>query len=470
MDLIQQWQQNNATKLALRTPDTTYDWQQLDQVVESISQQLLSQGVTPQHIIAMITKNDVEAILVYLASLRIGALCALMPPQPMLAIQQKLAIIDADFVWVPKTLDIGNMEGIKQATLSIHIEPSNQKAAVQTSSHQAHSFDIEQYASVVFTSGSTGIPKAVVHAVKHHLASAHGLTQQFYFDSSDAWLLSLPIYHVSGLSIIWRWLAKGAVLVIGSGQLQEDIKNVTHASLVPIQLQRLLDLGQPISLKRVLLGGSHIPYELTQRASQQGVECWLGYGMTETASTVIAKPVDGTPSAGTLLPYRKIKLEQDRIYVAGDTLASGYLLNGHIRPLITKEFPWFDTKDLGQRYHQTGKPDEFIILGRADNQFISGGENIHCEEIEAVLLRHREIKQALVIPIEDKHYGQRPIAFLETKGLLDPLSYQEFLLCHLDKFKCPDAYYVLPKALMSSGIKISRADLKAYYKAKNEES
>ncbi|MGO2496437.1 MAG: o-succinylbenzoate--CoA ligase [Vibrio litoralis] len=468
MDLIQQWCVVHAEKTALVTPTNSYTWQQLDEEISQLSLQLKAQGVSSGHIIAVISKNEPEAVFLYLAALRIGALCALMPPQPMVAIKQKLDIIQAKFIWVSKSIASLDESELNLPNLSLALgkSPSLDRASINTTSidtAQPYHFNSQQFASIVFTSGSTGTPKAVVHAVKHHIASAQGLTQEFLFDAQDSWLLSLPIYHVSGLSIIWRWLAKGAKLVIGSGDLQSDIQQVTHASLVPVQLQRLLDSGQPIPLKRVLLGGSHIPLSLTERASKQGIECWLGYGMTETASTVIAKQVDANPTAGALLPFRKIKLHDGRIYVAGAILAAGYLFQGQLTPLVTDDQPWFDTKDLGQCYQQAGKPDEYIILGRADNQFISGGENIHCEEIEAVLVRHPDIKQALIIPVEDKQYGHRPVAFIDTETLQDPKVYQAYLLSHLDKFKCPDAYYLLPAHLMNSGIKISRADLKKYY-------
>ncbi|MFH0264878.1 o-succinylbenzoate--CoA ligase [Vibrio rumoiensis] len=472
MDLIQQWCMASADKVALTSPDVTYSWQELDKQVSQLVEQLKEQGVIKGHIIAVISKNDLEAVLLYLASLRVGALCALMPPQPITAINQKLDIIQAQFVWLSNATDTFGANAFDTNALDI---PRLSITLADTNTNPKHlavnvatkHIDLDQYASIVFTSGSTGVPKAVVHAIKHHLASAQGITQSFLFGAQDAWLLSLPIYHVSGLSIIWRWLAKGAKLVIGCGDLQSDIQQVTHASLVPVQLQRLLDSGQPIPLKRVLLGGSHIPLSLTERASEQGIECWLGYGMTETASTVIAKQVDGSPSAGALLPFRKIKLQDGRIYVAGETLASGYLHHGKLTPLVTDDQPWFDTKDLGQCYQQAGKPDEYIILGRADNQFISGGENIHCEEIEAVLIRHPSIKQAFIIPVEDKQYGQRPVAFIDTTEKLDPSAYQAYLLKHLDKFKCPDAYYRLPDSLMNTGIKVSRADLKNYYRQLN---
>ncbi|MFV0575709.1 MAG: o-succinylbenzoate--CoA ligase [Vibrio sp.] len=479
-DLIQKWCETKPQAIALVTPQQNYTWQQLDQHLDGVAKQLVSNGVQAGSIIALISKNEVEAVLLYLASLRIGALCALMPPQPLPAVQQKLSIIEADFVWLSAQIDaldtqqlgvsvleLADAKSVSQEQLSLQERSSLQ---VQAFSHVFHP---EQHASIVFTSGSTGVPKAVVHCAKHHLASAQGLTEHFKFEAVDSWLLSLPMYHVSGLSIIWRWLEKGAQMVIGTGDLFSDVQSVsyiTHASLVPIQLQRLLDSQQPLTLKRVLLGGSHIPLALTERAKQQGIECWLGYGMTETASTVIAKQADGSPTAGFILPKRKFKLQGERIFVAGETLAAGYLSQGQLMALVTAENPWFDTKDLGKSHVFEDKSDEFEILGRADNQFISGGENIHCEEIEAVLVRHPDIKQAFVIPVEDEKYGHRPIAFVDAHSNLDHDSYQAFLVQHLDKFKCPDVYYVLPESLMNTGIKISRADLKTHYAQNHQNS
>lgn len=496
MDLIQQWRLSHPLDLAIVTPRQSYTWQQLDEQIDSLVSLLKAQGVTKESVIALVGKNHINGVLLYLASLRLGALCALMPPQPKVAIAQKLDIIDADFLWLSDEVSSLNAQDFQVSSLSLdpflnidsvecldfldRVELRGYQRSITSLSHQKtlhqeslqrEPFHRDQLASIVFTSGSTGTPKAVVHAVKHHIASAEGLLAKFRFEQADTWLLSLPIYHVSGLSIIWRWMMKGARLMVGEGHLSAEIQQVTHASLVPLQLQRLLESKQALPLKRVLLGGSHIPMPLIEQAKQRGIDCWVGYGMTETASTVIAKPVDESPTAGWLLPQRKIKLEQGRIYVAGDTLAAGYLLKGQLTPLVTQQQPWFDTKDLGRSYQQIGKPEEFVIIGRADNQFISGGENIHCEEIEAVLNRHPSIKQALVIAVDDKQYGKRPVAFVDLEGEVDrdsemPLdaqAYQHFLERYLEKFKCPDAYYLLPASLLSTGIKISRAELVQYY-------
>ncbi|WP_051503324.1 AMP-binding protein [Salinivibrio costicola] len=108
---------------------------------------------------------------------------------------------------------------------------------------------IDMPLTLTLTSGSTGAPKAVVHGARQHLASAAGLTKRLPFtgvrasQAPDRWLLSLPLYHVSGLAIVWRWLLAGGELGIypcRGEHLVNALKRVTHASLVPTQLYRVL--------------------------------------------------------------------------------------------------------------------------------------------------------------------------------------------------------------------------------------
>jgi O-succinylbenzoic acid--CoA ligase len=311
-------------------------------------------------------------------------------------------------------------------------------------------------ASIIFTSGSTGAPKAVAHTFEQHFSSASGLLSVFEYGKGDTWLLSLPMYHVSGLAIIYRWLTAGGILKVGQGQLDLDIQGVSHASLVATQLNRLIESQQPLTLARVLLGGSHIPTALGDRCAKFGIDTWLGYGMTEAASTVTAKPMGGLSSAGKILPNRRLMIENNRIFIAGKTLAKGYFYQGDITPLVD-ENGWFDSKDLGRWVNE-----ELQVIGRADNLFISGGENIHCEEIEAQLIQHPDISQAFVIPIKDKMYGHRPVAIIESSIPIKPETIEKFLFHRLEKFKWPQTYYAIPSELSTSGIKISRQQLKLW--------
>ncbi|WP_160744203.1 o-succinylbenzoate synthase [Serratia symbiotica] len=175
----------------------------------------------------------------------------------------------------------------------------------------------QRLATLTLTSGSSGAPKAAAHSYAGHLASASGVRQLLRFQRQDRWLLSLPLFHVSGQGIVWRWLAVGATLVLrDKSPLVEALVGCTHASLVPTQLWRLL--AQPLegmTLKGVLLGGAMIPEVLTEKAAALGIHCWCGYGLTELASTVCAKRADTRPGVGLPLDGCEIKLVNQEIWV-----------------------------------------------------------------------------------------------------------------------------------------------------------
>ena len=99
------------------------------------------------------------------------------------------------------------------------------------------------------------------------------------------------------------------------------------------------------------------------------------------------------------------------------------------------------------------------MTGRRDSMFISGGENIHPEEIEKALLSIKGIEQAMVVPKDDKEFGQRPIAFIKFAGevIADDALIQS-LQTLLPRFKIPTAFYPWPQNLMSQGVKISRQE------------
>ncbi|SDG91220.1 2-succinylbenzoyl-CoA synthetase [Vibrio xiamenensis] len=451
---IQYWAQQSPFSIALKTARGDYTWAQVAEQVERCALLLAKQGVVEGSVVTLVGKNSLEMLWLMLSCFRLGAISALTMPQPAAALQIKLnTLYRADsrqFVWLDSGIDTTVAPSIQ---LDQYIETKNGEGATEVS------YDAERLATLVFTSGSTGQPKAVAHTHGQHLASAQGLLAQFHFQPSDTWLLSLPMYHVSGLSIVYRWLYAGACLKFASGDLAKDIQGVTHASLVPTQLQRLFDEATPLSLTHVLLGGSHVPVSLANQAKLQGVNTWIGYGMTEAASTVTAKPVNDSSGAGQVLANRRVTLRGEHILIGGATLARGYFYQGKLRSLRGDD-GWFESGDLGR-----WQDDELHIIGRADNLFISGGENIHCEEIEAVLNRHAQIRQAFVVPIKDAQYGARPVAIIDADSLPSPQSLSEFLAPYLVKFKHPDHYFLLQQEFKSTGIKVSRQQLKQWLQA-----
>ena len=455
-----QWAQQKPLQPALVTTHRTYTWQQVFVLVSEYQQQLSHQGLSEGDVLTIVGKNQAEVLPVYLAALNLGVVCALTMPQPSLRLKQKLnALYQADqqsYLWLLGNSGIEQSETADLNTQLVTLPCLNEvkidadDSWITTS--QESNFNPQNLASIVFTSGSTGNPKAVAHTLDQHLCSAVGLLDEFQFKSTDTWLLSLPMYHVSGVAIVHRWLAAGGSIKIGSGNLESDIEGCSHASLVATQLHRLLKGKQVLTLTHVLLGGSHIPEALGLEAQQMGIETWLGYGMTEAASTVTAKPVDASSTAGFVLNHRQLKIENQRIYIGGETLASGYYYQGQLTPLVD-EHGWFDSKDLG-----LWDGEQVSIIGRADNQFISGGENIHCEEIERALNQLPEVKQAFIVPVEDREFGFRPVAIVDCDQVPTKDWFAEQLQGSLERFKFPIEYHRMPEQ-EQLGIKVSRAGL-----------
>ena len=464
-----QWQQRDPQRIALQLEQQTLTWQQLTEQVDQYAAALELDGLRSGDVLTLVGKNQPSILLWLLAAMQQGVICAITMPQPTVQLTEKLARLYGPkpaWLWISPSLNslVDELAKCYSSPLQFldfpTVEPFSSAVSdteMDGVSASSTAYELDTLATLIFTSGSMGVPKAVAHTHRQHFASAKGLLERFAFTEQDTWLLSLPLYHVSGLAIVYRWLAVGGCLKLATGQLLDDIQQVSHASLVVTQLQRLLASQQPLSLSHVLLGGSHIPLTLAQQAAQQGIETWIGYGMTEAASTVTAKPVDETASAGQVLPKRQVKVVDKRIWIAGETLASGYYQQGILTPL-TNQDGWFDSGDLGAWYG-----DELCIIGRADNLFISGGENIHCEEIETVLARHPQIELAVVVPVQDVEFGARSIAVLRCHSLPDQKQLGEWLADKLEKFKHPIAYWQLPDTLAESGIKISRQAVKNWF-------
>lgn len=447
----QHWATKRPLAAALCFGEQTFSWAEVAARVDDYAQGLIEQGVKRDQLIAVVAPNSIQVLWLILATLRVGArYVGLNPRSSQSELDQQLEQLQCDFIWYPaKTEHSFEQYG------RVQLLPPQQYRLVPVT------WQPTRPATLTLTSGSTGQPKAVVHSAQSQLASAAGLLEWMDFDEQDSWLLSLPLFHISGLAIVWRWLYRGAKLVVAeAAQFDSALAQVTHASLVPTQLQRLLAAQEQsdatlLALKQVLLGGAAIPVSLTEQAEEAGINCWCGYGMTEMGSTVTAKRADASAGVGSVLPNRELTLKEGEILVRGKTLCIGYYRNKTIFPVAEDE--WFATKDLGSWHGE-----ELHILGRADNMFISGGENIQPEEIEKVLLAHPDVKQAFVLPVDDSEFGQRPIAVVDTEQILDEIleeGLHSYMEARVTAFRRPVGYLALPEVLSASGIKVSRKRL-----------
>lgn len=440
------WQRQRPHATAWVVEGQAQDWVTLCRSIDARAAAFRQQGLAAGDGVALRGRNSAALVLAYLAALQLGARVLPLNPQlPIAQLQQLLPALDIGWGWSEAGDDWPG-----------RVRPLVSDVAVTTPAQadSAVAWQPSAPATLTLTSGSSGLPKGVLHSAANHLASAAGLLAALPFAAGDRWLFSLPLFHVSGQGIVWRWLLRGAGLAVAAdGDLAQALVGCSHASLVPTQLQRLLaqDATLP-ALKQVLLGGAAIPVALTQRAEQAGIHCWCGYGLTEMASTVTAKRADARPGVGQTLAQRELTLVDGEVWVRGDPLALGYWRDGRIQPLVNAA-GWFATRDRGAM-----EQGELQILGRLDNMFISGGENIQPEQIEALLATGPDVLQAFVVPVPDAEFGQRPLAVLDMRADcdLDVAALQARLLGRIPRYQWPLAYYRLPSGLAGGGIKIPR--------------
>ncbi|MGP8952182.1 o-succinylbenzoate--CoA ligase [Enterobacter mori] len=439
------WRTQRAEKPALRLDDDALTWQQLCARIDSLAAGFHRQGVQEGDGVMLLAHNHPQTLLAWLALLQCGA--RILPVNPQLPRPLLDVLLPQMTLGHALVLD-GAFDGLSALSLSEH------------AGEYAAAWQLDRLASMTLTSGSTGLPKAAVHTCAAHLASAQGVLALMPYGGDDDWLLSLPLFHVSGQGILWRWLLAGGRLTVRKKQpLEQALEGCTHASLVPTQLWRLLHTQHHVALKAVLLGGAAIPVELTEKAREQGIRTFCGYGLTEFASTVCAKAADGEPDVGTALPGREVKLVEGEIWIRAQSMAAGYWRDGALLPLTNAQ-GWFATRDRGE-----WRNGRLTILGRMDNLFFSGGEGIQPESLERVIATHPQISQVFIVPLDDAEFGQRPVAVVECEPGTDIAQFPDWIQGRLARFEQPVHWLVLPAALKNGGIKISRQALKQWVNA-----
>ena len=326
--------------------------------------------------------------------------------------------------------------------------------------------NVDPYApcNMMMTSGSTAMPKLVVHNLNAHLKSAAGGQKVLDIRQGDRYLLSLPLNHVGGQAVIFKCVMAGAVMVSPGKDmsLPEQIihDHITVLSLVPTQLVRLMESNPEVlaesCVRAILLGGAPIDEMLISRMHDMypSIALYGSYGSTEMASqictNILLKGKEIT--AGFPLPYRELVLNPDgEILVRGETLCMGYYRNGRIEK-VTGADGYFHTGDIGRML-----PSGLTVCGRRDNMFISGGENIHPEQVEALLLKNKNIARVLVVPVRDHEWGMMSVALVQTvpefDGTLEDLRQQA--LSEMSHVYVPKIWLKMPE-IENTGLKIRR--------------
>lgn len=281
-------------------------------------------------------------------------------------------------------------------------------------------WDVERASFGIFSSGSSGTAKAILHSWSS-LTSAAASTVQFYdYKAGESWLLSLDLAHIGGMQIAIRSLLAGGCCVYLS-----EPRNLSLAlaefkpefvSLVPTQLWRLLD--DPASIvalrdcKAILIGGAAAGLDLIRRAIDEGLKVSVGYGSTETAALLAALPPGIMPSeagyVGEVLPHWQLRSDFETAWLQGPAAMCGFYQNGNFHKSLDAE-AWMELPD---RVKVEGR--SLKILGRRDDVFQVAGENVSASEILASIDNLRGGADFFVLAIADRVYGQRPYLIIRS--------------------------------------------------------
>ncbi len=355
--------------------------------------------------------------------------------------------------------------------------------------------DAEAVAVLLYTSGTTSQPKAVVLRHRHLTSYVLGTVEFCSAGPSDAALVAVPPYHIAGVAHVLTNLYGGRrVVYLDAFDPDEwltlvEREGVTHAMVVPTMLARIVDTlevsgrAAPRSLESVVYGGASMPHTVLERALRAFPDVGFvnAYGLTETASTIaLLGPEDHRQgiddpdpsvrerlrSAGRAVPGVEIEIRNDsgtavgpsvvgEIHVRGPQVSGEYL--GADQPLDPDG--WFSTRDNGY----LDEEGYLFISGRSDDTIIRGGENIAPAEIEDVVLLHPGVVECAVVGVDDDHWGQRTVAVVVARpdASLSGEEIREWVRSRLRGSRTPDEVVFRTELPYTETGKLLRRELRA---------
>jgi O-succinylbenzoic acid--CoA ligase len=426
----------DATALIAAKTGDEWDYAALDVAVDRMAGRLAGLGVSEgDHLGVSIPPRGAYVSLVH-AAMRLGAtlvpLGADLTPRELAA---QLETADVTTLVCAAGTEPTAVEAAGDVPVVSLDEPRYDDVASVSDAGEAPFepavWGLEDPVAMLFTSGTTGRPKAVVLRTKNLLASAVASAFRLGVLPDDRWLVTLSMHHMGGLAPVYRSVLYGTTLVLREGfepgAAADDIGkyDVTGVSLVPTMLQQMLERRGTLadSLRVVLLGGAAAPRSLIERCRAYSVPVYPTYGMTETASqAATATPEEAFANEGTvgrpLLWTEFAVVDDDGEEVdpgeLGELVVSG--------PTVTSEY-YGDpdaTADafcsLGLRTGDVGYRDEsgrLYVAGRVDDRIVTGGENVEPAEVVEVVRSHPKVRDAAVVGLPDEEWGERVGALVE---------------------------------------------------------
>ncbi|MBL8917354.1 MAG: AMP-binding protein [Myxococcaceae bacterium] len=439
---------------ALEFEGARWTWGQLDAAVGGWQRWLEAHGVRQADRVATLAWSRPELLLLWFALGRLGA--ALVPLNARLTAAELGPLVEragVRLVLADEAL-IDRLPGARPF-------PAPAPQAVADGEPEG-----SQVFAALFTSGTTGTPTLVPLTVGNFVAAHAANAANLGAVETQVWLGTLPLFHVGGLAMAFRWAMMGAALVLerqfDAGRAAALLRrgDLTHASVVPTALARLLDQpGPPFasSLAAILVGGGPMGAELLSRARARGLPVLQTYGLTEACSQVTTeRPAEADGStAGHALPGLEVRVvDEHGVSCAPGTVGEVQVRGGTVTPIAGE---WLPTKDLGS----LDARGRLTVHARRVDLIVSGGENIYPAEVEAVLSASGLVTDVAVAPMADPTWGQVPVAFVVWKAAAADEALLTYARARLAGFKVPRRLVAMQELPRNAGGKLLRHQLVA---------
>ncbi len=456
----------------------------LNQNVARLCTHLSRLGVTRGDFVGVLMPPCEEYVLLIHALLRLGGVLVALNTRltkEELAYQTELT----GCAWLFYTEETKDLANALDVPASYPLSLANIQKTVYERVFLLGDITLDDLFAIVFTSGTSGKPKAAMLSVGNFYYSALASQEHIRSLTDDRWLCVLPLFHVGGLSIILRsCICATAVDLLPSFDLERvnlllRQNAITLISLVPTQLYRLLEQWEqkPPTLRLVLLGGAPADESLIVRSNEIGLPIATTYGLTEACSQVAtALPHETAQKIGTVgkpLPRTQIGIVDENgqivpngtigeVIVAGQTVMMGYYNDPEATAKTLRDGVLY-TGDLA---YLDDDNDLWLVQRRSD-LIMSGGENIYPAEVESALKQHPAVKEACIVGIPDPEWGQSVVGVVVLYEGQDatPQELLAFLQDKLARYKQPRALEIVEFLPITASGKVSRSEVIGWFTA-----
>ncbi len=464
------WGRYTPERPAISWAGTTWSWGALEARVARTSRRLVDDlGLERGDRVAVLAHNHPCFFELMFACLRAGLVLA--PLNFRLAPAELDALLDlcgARVLYVDQgnRSTLASMEhplaGSALALEALEAQPDHK--APRTAGRVLQPLGMEDPALLLFTSGTTGLPKAAVLPARQLFFNAVNTQLAFELTARDSTVLYTPLFHTGAINVLAMPLFQcgGHVVIHPAFDVADVLDEVERSGIstvfgVPTTFQMMaehegFEARDVSSIRLCLCGGAPLTVALIRRFQDRGLVLTQGFGMTEVGPNCFFLPPRhaleragsvGMPihhsQARVVVEGREAKVDEvGELWLSGPHVCLGY----HGNPDATSaslEDGWFRTGDLVKR----DADGFFYVAGRKKEMFISGGENVYPAEVEVVLGAHPDVAECAVVAMPDDRWGEVGCAFVVPRnGGLEAAGVRAWLRERL-------AHYKVPKAVVS---------------------